>query len=125
MYDNLDLVPRLYPDPNLYLEKGWGGGPLAVRMDLTDPIFIDVYGDFVGEYDWENCCTALSVNAFGFEQFLQIERFHSDGMPDPFPFAPEPRTSALMAIGILGIAIAAFRRQKITKHPRLVSVPEL
>lgn len=108
---DLDFVPLLSPDPNLYLEKGFLGIPMATRMDLHGPIFVYVYGDFNEEYFPEFCCHG-SINAYGFEQFVQIERFHADGTLDPFPSAPEPGTSALVLFGIgFGTASAAFRRK--------------
>lgn len=107
--DNFDLVGLLDPDPNLYKNTH----VLTDQMYLNGPIFAYVYGSFNREYQSNNCCFAdevgYSVNATSFEQFIQIERFHADGTPDPFQSAPEPGATALMLIGFLVIVIASFR----------------
>lgn len=123
--DNLDLTGRLFPDPNLYQERGFLGIPMATRMDLNGPIFVYVYGDFDRTYFPETCCFG-SVNAYGFDQFVQIERFHYDGTPDPLPFAPEPGTNTLMLVGGFGIAMIAFRKKTRDdsrgSHPRRAAI---
>ncbi len=101
--DNLDLSPAPFPDPNLYEETAIRG--VTVPMDLEGAISIHVYGSFTREYDSNNCCfvdeVGRSVNGTGFEQFLQIERFHADGTPDPF--APEPASFGLVGLALLPV----------------------
>lgn len=109
--DDIDFSLPPVPDADLYKVGGYLG-VYTVRMNLDGPISVHVFGDFTQEFDASDCCyiAADESNAYSFEQFLQIERFHPNGTLDPFPPVPEPQTSALTFIGLLGIVIAALWR---------------
>lgn len=104
----MDLSPPPYPDPNMYKPRVY---TYTQRMDLTGPIDIHVYGSFSREYDRDNCCGIYQVgnlDANGFEQWLQIERFQAGGTPDPF--APEPASFGLVCLALLPLGWMLRRR---------------
>lgn len=105
--DNIRYSPGIFPDPNAYKEStGWEKF-YTESMGLSGPILASVVGSYSLSLWPDNCCYANQLNGLSFEQDLQIERFHPDGTPDPFPSAPEPRTTALTLIGIgLGMSLA-------------------
>lgn len=109
--DDIDFSPPPFPDADLYKLGGYFE-VYTVPMNLHGPISVHLFGDFTRQFDASDCCyiTAGEINVYSFEQFLQIERFHPNGTLDPFPPVPEPQTSALTFIGLLGIVIGALWR---------------
>lgn len=84
-------------------------------MDLSGPVSIQVYGSFSTEYSAYDCCDItqekIDTVGNGFEQWLQIERFHADSTPDPFT-TPEPASFGLVSLALLPVGWMLRRRSR-------------